>query len=123
RSWRGARLSGAPAGSPAGQAPTYLCHLASAQSSQAQSALTGIYKGLSQLVVALHRGKLREFGHHVGRGAEEDAGVGLLQHAGVVVGVAGRNAAKVEPVEGLDGAALGVGLAQAVVRHPALLIQ
>lgn len=59
-------------------------------------------------------GELGELGDHVFGGVDQDAGVGLAEHRGVVERIAGGDDVVVEALEGFDGVALLVGEAELV---------
>ena len=62
----------------------------------------------------MHRRELRELADHVFRGMEQNPGMGLGQHGGVVVRVAGGHYAVVEALQGDHRLTLGVFLAQLI---------
>ena len=63
----------------------------------------------------MHRRELRELVDHVLGRVEQNAGFGLAQHGGVVVGITGGNHPVVQQLESPHRLALGVALAQQVV--------
>ena len=65
----------------------------------------------------MHSRELREFANHVVRRMEQDTGVGLAKHGGVVIRVTRRDHAIVEALEGEDRLTLGVLLAQLVIHY------
>src|SRR5712692_2149072 len=80
--------------------------------------VSGLTEGGSRLLVGLGDGELRELlGDVLGR-AEKDAGIGGLEHAGVVVGVAGRDHVEVESFEGQHRGQFLIGQAQVIVDDP-----
>src|SRR5690606_26798469 len=64
-----------------------------------QLAIRGLDEFLLQLLECMHRRELREFGDDIVWRVEEDAGVGLTEHGGVVVRVTGRDHAVVKTLE------------------------
>ncbi len=63
----------------------------------------------------MHCGKLRELINHVLRSMEQNAGLGLTQHGGVVVGITRRNHPVIQKLKRPHGLALGIALAQQVI--------
>ena len=70
---------------------------------------------LLQIVKIVYCRELRELVNHVLRSMEQDAGLGLSQHGGVVVGITRRNHPVIQKLKRPYGLAFGIALAQQVI--------
>ena len=78
---------------------------------QTQGTVGSLDEFLLQLFKRMNRRKLREFGDHVIRRMEQNPGIRLTQHRGVVLGIPRRAYPVVEALEGQHRLALGIFLA------------
>ncbi len=75
---------------------------------QLLQAIRSLDELLLQRFERMHRRELRELCNHVVRRMEQNPGIGLAQHGGVVVGIPRRDNPVVEALEGQDRLTLGI---------------